>query len=240
MTIFNADRQKNEEVNNLLQKIKYGVEEQGGDSAYFPLLVIDGNIVKQSPKTQMLLRRLKKMGVIEFSERTCDEINKNLEENKKSKTPSLISEGWFVKPIEPQFSQLCGEYERKTRPLPEQELQKAEPQKPKPGDVKVGIEYYQCGDLEATFDKGTNRVISVSKNQKLLYVKPNGLRREDIVMVGELIKMNGGIVLKGNLLEAMGHNEETDNVLYRSADRLKRYGGIENIENMRGIGYQLG
>lgn len=114
MKPFNADRQINLEINNLLQRIKYEANEQGdGAFAYFPLFIIDGNKItlKEDLSTQILFKKLEKMGAIEISGRTCDEINKTLEEAKISKVKPLISEGYWVSPIEPKFSQLCEEYE---------------------------------------------------------------------------------------------------------------------------------
>jgi hypothetical protein len=116
MESFNANRQRNLEINNLLQRIKYEADkQQAGAFVYFPIFVINGRDIeyKISPSGQILFKELKKMGAIELKERSCEEINKTLEEARKSKNKPLIAEGYLVRPIEPKFSQLCKEYEKR-------------------------------------------------------------------------------------------------------------------------------
>jgi len=116
MKSFNADRQRNLEINNLLQRIKYEADKQQASTfIYFPIFVINGRDIKYkiSPSGQILFKELKKMDAIELRERSYEEINKTLEENRKLKDKSLLSEGYLVKPIEPKFSQLCKKYENK-------------------------------------------------------------------------------------------------------------------------------
>jgi hypothetical protein len=115
MEVFNADRQRNTEINNLLQRIKYQAEKQeAGSFIYFPIFAIEGNKVKYKENllTQDLFRKLKEMGAIEFSKRTNAEINEMIEENAKLKNKPFTVEGYWVKPIEPKFSRLCEEYKR--------------------------------------------------------------------------------------------------------------------------------
>lgn len=116
MEIFNADRQKNVEMNNLLQRIKYEVDKQESDDPIlFPFLIMNGHDIEfeMSPSEQILFKELKEMGVIELKERNCEEINKTLGEATKLKNKTLIIESYLIKPIEPKFSQFCVEYEEK-------------------------------------------------------------------------------------------------------------------------------
>lgn len=112
--VFNAERQRNVEISNLLQRIKYRVEKLQGEEKciFWPISAIkDGqhmyyeNIVKQS-----LLKVFKDWGAIELLiERSTEEMNETL---KETKSKGLIVEGALVKPIEPQFSQLCIKFEK--------------------------------------------------------------------------------------------------------------------------------
>ena len=62
MKIFNAQKQKNIEINNVLQKIKYKVNENAEDFIFFPFLKIDGYRVHQEdPSIQLILKDLKKL-----------------------------------------------------------------------------------------------------------------------------------------------------------------------------------
>lgn len=113
MESFNADRQKNLKFNDILQKIKYKTDTEAVDGfIYFPLFKISDRGIEhqEDPLTQIFFNKLKEKGAIEFSGRTCDEINKTLEEAKTSKNKPFIVEGYWVKSIEPKFSQLCEEY----------------------------------------------------------------------------------------------------------------------------------
>lgn len=108
MEVFNAERQKNVEINNLLQKIKYKADRQEPDTFIsFPLKVEDN--AKFS--TLYLFGKLKTLGAIKIICHSVDKINKK---RKKYNYPKITSiKGWLVKPIEPKFSQLCKEYEER-------------------------------------------------------------------------------------------------------------------------------
>lgn len=108
MEIFNADQQKNLEINNLLQKIKYRADRQEPDPfIYFPLK--DEDNAKLS--TLYLFGVLKKLGAIKVICHGVDKIDKKI---KKRNAPKITTiKGWLVGPIEPKFSQLCQEYEKK-------------------------------------------------------------------------------------------------------------------------------
>jgi glucan-binding YG repeat protein len=108
MEIFNADKQKNLEINNLLQKIKYKADRQKPDTfIYFPLKVEDN--AKFS--TLYLFGKLKTLGAIKIICHSVDKIDKKIKKHSKPKTTSI--KGWLIKPIEPKFSQLCKEYEER-------------------------------------------------------------------------------------------------------------------------------
>lgn len=114
MEIINADKQRDIEINNLLQKIKGETRDQKTDSIFFPIFTIyNGNEFKQHGTTILRLKELKKMGAVEFNERTEESILNQTNKAIKNKIPT-IAEGYWVKPLEPKFSQLCKEYERKT------------------------------------------------------------------------------------------------------------------------------
>ena len=88
MKIFNADRQRNLEVNNLLQRIKYKADKQGiGSYVYFPIFTINNNDFKyeENLSTITLFENLKKWGVIEVIGRNLAEQNKTLKESRKLK-----------------------------------------------------------------------------------------------------------------------------------------------------------
>lgn len=232
MKIFNANRQKNMEVNNLLQRIKYEVNEQGGARAYFPLYV--GYKMKQSPSTQILFKKLKKMGVIDFSERTCAEANKTLKENPQS----IVSEGYFVTPIEPQFSRLCEEYEKKTDIQSNKLTSKSETIEQVNEEVPLGNKICYR-NLEVTMVD--NRARNVKNNGNSLSVSKNGLRNEDLLVIASLIMAKGAQMASGSLIEKMGVEDNYGNnaKLYRSINRLRRFGKIDIIKNKKGEGYYL-
>lgn len=130
MEIFNADRQRKIEINNLLQRIKYQAGKQDVDTfIYFPIFIIDGNKVehKESLLNQTLFSDLKSMGAIEFSQRTNAEINRTIEKANKSKNKPFIIEGYWVKPVEPKFSQLCEEYKRTIKDTTKEKITKYKP-----------------------------------------------------------------------------------------------------------------
>jgi len=110
MEIFDADRKRRIEINNLLQKIKYEAGKicSGEKYVYLPIIVIkDGQ--PTYPINQLRLKEVKDMGAIELVESSLEEMNKAL---KDTKLKGLIVEGVFVEPIEPRFSQLCREYKK--------------------------------------------------------------------------------------------------------------------------------
>lgn len=108
MEIFNADQQKNLEINNLLQKIKYKADRQELNTfIYFPLKAEDN--AKFS--TLYLFGVLKNLGAIKVICYSINKIDKKIKKHNAPKTTSI--KGWLVKLIEPKFSQLCREYEKK-------------------------------------------------------------------------------------------------------------------------------
>ena len=111
MEIFNADQKRNKEINDILQEIKYQTDEYENAYAHFPFFKSYKAQDEKDISTQVLLKYLEKKSAIKLNKRTNDEINKTLEEARKEK--HTVSEGYLVKPIEPEFSRLCEEYERK-------------------------------------------------------------------------------------------------------------------------------
>lgn len=115
MEIFNAERKRNTEINNLLQRIKYKVDKLQPREEYvsFPVSLLKGGEFKylESISNQTLFHELKDWGAIEIIERNVEEMNKTLKES--AGESSWTVEGILVKPIEPEFSRLCKEYERK-------------------------------------------------------------------------------------------------------------------------------
>ena len=110
MEIFNASRQKNTEINNLLQKIKYEVGNlsRGEKYVFLPIIIIkDGQ--PTYPIDQALLQEVRDMGAIELDKRSIEEMNETLEE---TELKGLIIEGVWIKPIEPKFSRLCEKYQK--------------------------------------------------------------------------------------------------------------------------------
>ena len=115
MEIFNADQQKNLEINNLLQEIRYVVYQNGNTDCYYPMFMIDNNNVKylHKPSQQPLLEELETLGAIKMTARSLKEINNDIDELRTSNSKILISEGYNITIIEPIFSQLCEEYAKR-------------------------------------------------------------------------------------------------------------------------------
>jgi hypothetical protein len=118
MKRFDTEKQENIEINNLLQRIKCEVDKQEPNTfVYFPFLnILDKHNIKfkESSATQFFFEKLEKMGAIENIFPTKDEINQIWEEDHKSKDKAtLTSFGYFVRPIEPSFSQICKIYKQK-------------------------------------------------------------------------------------------------------------------------------
>lgn len=112
MNTLNAQKQRDTEIHNLLQRIKYE-QFSNNDYIYFPIFTIikgkmkyEGNI-----NTDSLLKKLKEKGIITLEGYNPDikQINEIIKT--KAQTDNIIVEGYWVKPIEPQFSKHCQKYE---------------------------------------------------------------------------------------------------------------------------------
>lgn len=121
MEIFNANQQYNNEMNNLLQKIKYKIEHEsfGKDSTFFPYITIRNNkpVYHESTKNLAIFKKLEDLGVIKIDKRDLGEMNKTFKKNNKLKNESIIVEGYIIKIIEQKFSKLCDEYEKKVNEI---------------------------------------------------------------------------------------------------------------------------
>jgi len=95
--------------------------------------------------------------------------------------------------------------------------------------------------VEVKIDSESKRIISVIINNKYLRTKKGELRRGDIIFLGELIKRQGGVVIKGILKESMGYEDldSNDRVLYDASARIKKYTSLNFIKCKRGEGYYL-
>ncbi len=115
MEIFNADRERSIEINNLLQRIKYKADklQSGEEYVYFSFSLVKSGKFRylESVSNQVLFQELESWGVIEIMGRDAEEMNKTLKESAQLKNKPLIVEGYFIKPVEPKFSQLCRKYE---------------------------------------------------------------------------------------------------------------------------------
>ncbi|MCK5475442.1 MAG: hypothetical protein KAI71_02580 [Candidatus Pacebacteria bacterium] len=116
MKIFNADRQNNIEINNLLQRIKYKTEHESlsDGSVYFPIITIRNNktFYNENTKNLALFEELERLKIIKIEKRDIDEMNKTLEKNKNFNSNEIIVEGYIVKKTI-KFLQKCKEYEKK-------------------------------------------------------------------------------------------------------------------------------
>jgi hypothetical protein len=116
MKIFNAEQRKNIEIHELLQEIKYEADKQtSGIGAFFDIMTGVVDNIEYNSKTigkTACLRELEKWGVIEIIDADNERINKTIEEDRTSKNKTFIKTGYFVKPIEPKFSELCEKYEK--------------------------------------------------------------------------------------------------------------------------------
>ena len=92
------------------------------------------------------------------------------------------------------------------------------------------------------YDKETNEIIRITKNDTYLHVSKWKLRREDIVMLWELIRKTWSVALKSTIKEVMWYhdNDDNDNILYRSAYRLRQHWWCDYIKMKRWIWYFLG
>lgn len=101
---------------------------------------------------------------------------------------------------------------------------------------------YKRKNLVGYYDRNTNKCTKVKHGSAFLHVSKRGLRREDILFLGKLIRDGqGGIVAHGHLKDAM-EKEDTDtnnSVLYRATTRLKQFANIDFIKNKRSEGYYL-
>lgn len=113
--IFNANKQRNIEMNNLLQRIKYESDkiQHEAKCVFFPITIFeDGQLIFQEKgDNQLYLKELKDMGVIKLEERSNEERNETL---KETEMKGLIAEYALIEPIEPKFSQFCSKYEKLT------------------------------------------------------------------------------------------------------------------------------
>ena len=246
MEVFNADRQRNIEINNLLQRIKYQADKQGaGTPIYFPIFTIDGNKVeyKENLLTQELFKELKEIGAIEFSKRTNAEINKMIEENTKLKNKPYTVEGYLVKPIEPKFSRLCEEYKRKANEKSEEKttLQK-------PNDNKV----VQLSIKNTRLD-GQNYFLEINNGEKIISFKS----KKDGEGFGKETKLfkilfhlwdfrwelkDGSVLKKGNFISldnltvgsGGGSSTATYKQIQRLNDRFKNEGVAIEIKGENG------
>lgn len=126
MEIFNAEERRDIEINNLLQKIKYKTNEQkNANKVFFPILITNGREkikYKMSIEEQIIFQELKEMDIIKLEKRNTKEINKTLAELRKSKYEEIIAEGYWIKPIEPNFSELCEKYKKRVNKESKKEI----------------------------------------------------------------------------------------------------------------------
>lgn len=236
MKIFNADRQKNLEINDLLQKIKYKIDKEGVDGfVYFPLFEISDRGIEhqEDPTTQILFKKLKEMGAIEFSGRTCDEINKTLEEAKTSKDKPFIVEGYWVKPIEPKFSQLCEEYEgnveEKTtsaRPIPDKYKISVKDREIWVNDYLIGKPHAVGSNFEF-FDYIRAQKPHTKIDRDTLPSNFGDLSIREQVKKKGFIKILNGLGFKGQILRAFFFKRSKDTLIY-AGDEISK----EDLENV--------
>lgn len=234
MKIFNARKQKNIEINNLLQKIKYKVNENAEDFIFLPFLKIDGYRVHQEdPSIQLILKDLKKIGAIEFSFRTNEEINKTLEEAELSKNKPHIIEGYWIKIIEPKFSQLCEEYEKSIEKKLVKEIKNTY-SVPNEYEVfvkdrEIWINNYLIGKPHATgsnfefFDYIQSQEPHKKISRDELPSEFGDLSLKKQVEKKSFIKILNGLGFKGEILKAFFYKRGKDTVTYAGNKISKEY-----------------
>lgn len=236
MKIFNANRQKNLEFNDILQKIKYKADKEAVDGfIYFPLFKISDRGIEhqEDPTTQILFNRLKEMGAIEFSGRTCDEINKTLEEAKTSKDNPFIVEGYWVKPIEPKFSQLCEEYEKSggekttdVRLIPDKYKISVKDREIWVNDYLIGKPHAVGSNLEF-FDYIRAQKPHTKIDRDKLPSNFGDLSIQGQVKKKGFIKILNGLGFKGEILRAFFSKRGKDTLIY-AGDEISK----EDLENV--------
>ena len=162
MKIFNADQERNIEINNLLQRIKDESREQKTDCPLFSIFEITNNSgikYKESLRTINLLREFKEMKIIDFTERTIDEVKNTLEKAQESKNTFSVVERYHIKLIEPNFSQKCEEYIIKVKKLEDSRIPQSKQIKP---ELLKGLD--DLGNEEEN-DKGKIKKIEIVRNE---------------------------------------------------------------------------
>jgi len=119
MESFDAEKQRDREINDLLQEIKYLAD--NNDTAFLcnsrNKRIRNKHSHEQYKIKVNRLNELKEMGAIDFTYPACEELNSDLNELKKSKNDFIFIEGYSIKIIEPRFSQLCKKYKEATEDL---------------------------------------------------------------------------------------------------------------------------
>lgn len=216
--VFNADRQRNTEINNLLQRIKYELcNAPGTKCVYLPTHMIQDGQPQYGEHIidPFLLKELEKMGAIKIDksmERSTDEMNEALEE---SKMKGVIVEGLFVEPIEPKFSQLCNKHEKlvnTARPpaqdVPEQNLNEDErvvTGKKIPVPRVTLSENQLCWQAECVpMGRGQGSVVKVLlDNRKEYHSNRLRMRKESVNM--KVLMTQGGYSNETSFRDALNH-----------------------------------
>ncbi|MDD4661856.1 MAG: hypothetical protein PHG24_01065 [Candidatus Pacebacteria bacterium] len=229
MKILNADQKRNIEINNLLQKIKYNFITKKTKTPIFIEFYVNGSM---EHKTILLLNTLKEMGGIDFNERNWDEINETLEKN-RNQTKKTIAEGYWVEPIEPKFSQLCKEYEKKIEGKSVKEIKNMHPVPNKyevyVKDREIWVNNYLIGKPHATgsnfefFDYIRSQEPHKKIERRELPSKLGDLSLKKQIEKKSFIKILNGLGFKGEILKAFFDKRGKDTITYAGDKISKEY-----------------
>ena len=114
MKILNANRQNNLEINNLLQKIKYGTDRREKNDSIALITITKEGFETTQHESDTLILKLKSLGAIEAIRSNFSGINYSRGlDGDIIDAKQEFAWGYTIKIIEPKFSQLCDEYEKK-------------------------------------------------------------------------------------------------------------------------------